>query len=121
VLVQIAAAQRLRVAGSIYRASSSLMRCDIAPLMAAAGTLASAATGILDDETYDWWEAAKGMRETGGGVLVVEEDAIARAYTLSKVHTGISTSTTGAAGLAGLLTTAARKDSAAVVFTGRDL
>ncbi len=86
-----------------------------------AGTLASAATGILDDETYDWWEPAKGMRETGGGVLVVDEDAIARAYTLSKVHTGISASTTGAAGLAGLLTAAVHNDSAAVVFTGRDL
>lgn len=86
-----------------------------------AGTLASAATGILDDETYDWWEATKGMRETGGDVLVVDEDAIARAYTLSKAHTNISTSATGAAGLAGLLTTAARNDSAAVVFTGRDV
>ena len=51
-----------------------------------AGTLASAATGILDDETYDWWEAAKGMRETGGGVLVVEEDAIARAPIHCRKH-----------------------------------
>jgi threonine synthase len=86
-----------------------------------AGTPASAATGILDDETYDWWEATKGMRETGGDVLVVDEDAIARAYTLSKAHTNISASATGAAGLAGLLTTTARSDSAAVVFTGRDV
>ena len=86
-----------------------------------AGTLASAATGILDDETYDWWEAAKGMRESGGDVLVVDEAAIERAYTLSKVHTGIGTSPTGAVGLAGLLTTAARNDSAAVVFSGSDL
>ena len=86
-----------------------------------AGTLASAATGILDDETYDWWEATKGMRETRGDVLVVDEDAIARAYTLSKAHTNISASATGAAGLAGLLTTTARNNSAAVVFTGRDV
>jgi threonine synthase len=86
-----------------------------------AGTLASAATGILDDETYDWWEAAHGMRETGGDVVVVDEPAIERAYTLAKLHTEIGPSTTGAAGLAGLLTGAARHDSAAVVFSGRDL
>jgi threonine synthase len=82
---------------------------------------ASAATGILDDETYDWWEASKGVRETGGDALVVDEDAIMRAYKLSKMHTGISASTTGTAGLAGLLMTAARGESAAVVFSGCDL
>ena len=84
-------------------------------------TPASAATGILDDETYDWWEAAKGVRETGGDALVVDEDAIMRAYKLSKMHTGISASTTGTAGLAGLLMTAARGESMAVVFSGGDL
>jgi threonine synthase len=86
-----------------------------------AGTPASAATGILDDETYDWWEAAKGVRETGGDALVVDENAIMRAYKLSKIHTGISVSTTGTAGLAGLIKTVARSESAAVVFSGSDL
>ena len=86
-----------------------------------ASTPAGAATGILDDETYDWWEAAKGARETGGDALIVDEDAIMRAYDLSKTHTGIRVSTTGTAGLAGLFATAAGGKSAAVVFSGRDL
>ncbi len=84
-----------------------------------ASTPASAASGILDDETYDWWEAAKGVRETGGDVLVVDEAAIARAYELAKTCTAIRASTTGTAGLAGLL--AAPSQSAAVVFSGSDL
>lgn len=82
-------------------------------------TPASAATGILDDETYDWWEAAKGMRETGGDALVVDEAAVARAYELAKTRTAIRASTTGTAGLAGLLT--APSQSAAVVFSGSDV
>jgi threonine synthase len=82
-------------------------------------TPASAASGILDDETYDWWEAAKGVRETGGDALVVDEAAIARAYELAKTCTAIRASTTGTAGLAGLL--AAPSQSAAVVFSGSDL
>ena len=40
---------------------------------------ASLAHGILDDETYDWWEVAKAMRETGGASVVATEDAVARA------------------------------------------
>ena len=52
-------------------------------------TPASAASGILDDETYDWWEAAKGVRETGGDSLVVDEATIARAYELVKTRTAI--------------------------------
>lgn len=82
-------------------------------------TPASAASGILDDETYDWWEAAKGVRETGGDALVVDEAAIARAYELAKTCTAIRASTTGTAGLAGLL--AAPSQSAVVIFSGSDL
>ena len=82
-------------------------------------TPSSVAHGILDDETYDWWEVAKGMRATGGSPLVVDEAAIARAYELAKTHTAIRASTTGTAGLAGLL--AAPSQSAAVVFSGSDL
>jgi len=84
-----------------------------------ASTPASAASGILDDETYDWWEAAKGVRETDGDALVVDEAAIARAYELAKTCTTIRASSTGTAGLAGLL--AAPSLSAAVVFSGSDL
>jgi threonine synthase len=81
----------------------------------------SAASGILDDETYDWWEAAKGVRETGGDAVVVNEAEIARAHELSKIHTPIRASATGTAGLAGLLTKTVRGESAAVVFSGVDL
>lgn len=84
-----------------------------------ASTPASAASGILDDETYDWWEAAKGLRDTGGDALVVDEATIARAYDLAKTCTVIRASTTGTAGLAGLL--AAPNQSAAAIFTGSDL
>jgi threonine synthase len=84
-----------------------------------ASTPASVASGILDDETYDWWEAAKGVRETGGDALVVDEAVIARAYELAKTRTAIRASTTGTAGLAGLLS--APSQSAAIVFSGSDL
>jgi threonine synthase len=83
-------------------------------------TPASAASGILDDETYDWWEAAKGVLETDGDAVVVDEAAIARAYKLGKIHTAIRASATGTAGLAGLITMAAVGETAAVVFSGSD-
>jgi threonine dehydratase len=59
------------------------------------------------------------MRETGGDVIVVHEAAIARAYEFAKTDTAISASTTGTAGLAGLL--AEPSQSAAVVFSGSNL
>ena len=95
------------------------VRCRSRFMWPWASTPASAASGILDDETYDWWEAAKGVRETGGDALVVDEAAIARAYELAKTRTAIRASTTGTAGLAGLL--AAPSQSAAIVFSGSDL
>jgi threonine synthase len=67
---------------------------------------ASLAHGILDDETYDWWAVAEGMRATGGGPVVVDEEVLARARDLARLHTGIAVSATGAAGLAGVLATA---------------
>lgn len=82
-------------------------------------TPASAASGILDDETYDWWEAAKGVRETGGDALVVGEAEIARAYELAKSGTAIRASITGTAGLAGLL--AGPSQTAAIIFSGSDM
>jgi len=63
---------------------------------------ASAASGILDDETYDWvgvWEA---MRRSGGGPVVVSEDTVAAADALTR-RSGIDADPTGSAGLAGLL------------------
>ena len=64
---------------------------------------ASLAHGIIDDETYDWWEVVRAMRETGGDAIVADEAAIARALSLARAHTPIPVSATGAAGLAGAL------------------
>jgi threonine synthase len=82
-------------------------------------TPASLAHGILDDETYDWWAIAEGMRATGGGPVVVGEDLVVRAHALARAHTAIAASATGTAGLAGVL--AGRPaGGAAVVFSGVD-
>ncbi len=79
---------------------------------------ASLAHGILDDETYDWWEVVKAMRETGGEAIVADEAAIARALSLARAHTAIPVSATGAAGLAGALASPRAGRSAAAVFSG---
>ncbi len=78
----------------------------------------SLAHGILDDETYDWWEVAKAMRETDGAPVVADEDAVGRAHGLAHAHAGILVSATGAAGLAGALSAARPDESLAVVFSG---
>lgn len=77
----------------------------------------SEAEGILDDETYDWWEIARGLRATGGTTVVAPEQDVVHAHALAREHTAIPASATGTAGLAGLLAEggAAR---AAVVFSG---
>jgi threonine dehydratase len=82
----------------------------------------SAATGILDDETYDWLGIVAGMASSGGSPIVVDEAQVARANQLAAAHTSIDADETGTAGLAGLLaaTPSARTDERiAVVFTGR--
>ena len=82
-------------------------------------TPVSLAHGILDDETYDWWEAAQAMRETDGGVVVAGEAALERAHALARAHTGIQASVTGTAGLAGVTAIAGRSDETlAAVFSG---
>jgi len=81
---------------------------------------ASLAHGILDDETYDWWEVVKAMRETGGEAIVADEAAIAWALSLARAHTAIAVSATGAAGLAGALASPGAGRSAAAVFSGID-
>ena len=78
----------------------------------------SLADGILDDETYDWWAVAEGMRTSGGQPVVVTEAAIERAYRLARRHTGIPVSPTGTAGLAGAMTASGQNESVAVVFSG---
>jgi threonine synthase len=80
----------------------------------------SAATGILDDEVYDWWAVVAGMLRTGGRPVVVPETTIIEATELARAATGIPVDPTGAAGLAGLLAQGAVPGERVVVlFTGR--
>ncbi|HEU4888086.1 MAG TPA: pyridoxal-phosphate dependent enzyme [Thermoanaerobaculia bacterium] len=73
----------------------------------------SIATGILDDETYDWVEVIRGMQRSGGHPVTVSEDRLREA-----METG-DLSATGAAGLAGLMELKlGAEENAAVIFTG---
>jgi threonine synthase len=80
----------------------------------------SLAHGILDDETYDWFEVVKSMRETGGETVVADEAAVARALDLVRAHTDIPATATGAAGLAGALAKPGVHGAAAAVLSGID-
>jgi threonine synthase len=64
---------------------------------------ASVASGILDDETYDWLAIVGGLVETGGSVAVVDEAILMEANDLGRRTTGIDVDHTGTAGLAALL------------------
>ncbi len=64
---------------------------------------ASAATGILDDETYDWPGARDAMRLSGGSAVTVSEDDVDDAQLLAHEHTTIDADHTGTAGLAGVI------------------
>ena len=84
---------------------------------------ASMASGILDDETYDWRAVVEGMLLTGGRPLVVAEDTLAEAHRLAVARTGIPVDPTGSSGLAGLLDMRRSgeigdHDRVAVLFTG---
>jgi threonine synthase len=63
----------------------------------------SLAGGILDDETYDWLAVASGMLSTGGFPVVVAEHRLREAQDLAERETTIPSSSTGTAGLAGLV------------------
>lgn len=80
----------------------------------------SAATGILDDITYDWLPLARQTLRSGGEPVVASESAILEAGALARAHTDFDVSFTGTAGLAGLL--AARPESGhhVVLFSGVD-
>jgi len=81
-------------------------------------TPASLAHGILDDETYDWWAVAAGMRKSGGGTIVVGEDHVAAAHAAAHAHTRIRASATGTAGLAGVIAAPTAGTRIAVIFSG---
>lgn len=78
----------------------------------------SAATGILDDVTYDWLPLLRRTRATGGEPLVVPEATIVEAHRLAREHTAIPVSATGTAGFAGLLHHRPASGHVAVAFTG---
>jgi threonine synthase len=82
----------------------------------------SIATGILDDETYDWRAVVRGMLATGGRPVVVSEERLAEAHQLARTA-GFRVDPTGTAGLAGLLDLLAdgivgADHHVAVLFTG---
>jgi len=83
---------------------------------------ASAATGILDDETYDWLGVVRAMAGSGGSPVVAPEGRILEANELARATTGIDVDHTGTAGLAGLLTVrdeVGDDERVVVLFTGR--
>lgn len=84
----------------------------------------SVASGILDDETYDWLAVCRGMVETGGFPLVVDEATLHRAHDLARSTTGRAADATGVAGLAGLIELQRHVgldgETLAVLFTGRE-
>jgi threonine synthase len=82
----------------------------------------SIATGILDDETYDWRAVVAAMLRTGGQPVVVTEERLAEANRLA-AEGGSRADPTGTAGLAGLLDLRAAgvvgpDDRVAILFTG---
>jgi len=89
------------------------------------GELRSAATGILDDETYDWAAVIEAMLTTGGRPVVVSEGLLEEANALGRESTGIAVDPTGSSGLAGLLElrhdgVIGGDERVAVLFTGID-
>jgi threonine synthase len=83
----------------------------------------SMATGILDDETYDWLAVVRGMLETGGYPVVVDEETLGRANELGRVAARVDADATGTAGLAGLMEVLQHAEvgpgeRVAVMFTG---
>ena len=83
----------------------------------------SVATGILDDEAYDWAAVLDALERTGGTAITVTEDELRDANERARAVTGIDASTTGTAGLAGLealrrVGAISHDDTAAVLFTG---
>jgi threonine synthase len=84
----------------------------------------SIATGILDDETYDWLAVVGGMLRSGGQPVVVSEERLAEAHSLGTAA-GFCVDATGSSGLAGLLDlreagVVRPEERVAVLFTGTE-
>jgi threonine synthase len=83
----------------------------------------SLATGILDDETYDWVGLVEGLAWTKGESVVVSEADVALANALALANTECPVDHTGTAGLAGLVALRPLLDSTdrvGVIFSGFD-
>ncbi len=87
----------------------------------------SAATGILDDITYDWVPLVHDMLtgDPRGGPIVAAEADVVAAHLAARAHTTVPADPTGTAGLAGLLATRrdgciASDETVVVLFTGVD-
>lgn len=81
----------------------------------------SRATGILDDETYDWLGVVGALERSAGSAVVVSEQQIEQANAMARDTTGIDVDHTGSAGLAGLLALrrqVADDERVVVLFTG---
>ncbi len=80
----------------------------------------SLATGILDDETYDWLQIVRAMAESGGAPIVAPEERLARSHDMARGTTSIAGDPTGTAGLAGLIASSAPTERHAILITGAE-
>ncbi len=83
----------------------------------------TAATGILDDLTYDWLGVIEPTVRSGGWPVVVDERAVVEGHRVGRDVLGLDVSATGTAGMAGLLdrevaTSIAADESILVFATG---
>jgi len=82
----------------------------------------SIATGILDDETYDWLGVVDAMAQSHGSPVVATEADVVAALELARRATTIPVDATGAAGLAGVRALRPHLvdgERVVVLFTGR--
>jgi len=83
---------------------------------------ASAATGILDDETYDWLGVVEAVAKSGGRAVTASEEDVLAANDLAARVTAIPVDHTGSAGLAGVRALRPHigdSECVIVLFTGR--
>jgi threonine synthase len=83
---------------------------------------ASIATGILDDETYDWLGVIDAMARSNGSPVIAAEADVVGAFDLAREATTIPVAATGAAGLAGVRALRPHLldgERVIVLFTGR--
>jgi len=81
----------------------------------------SAASGLLDDITYDWIPLSQATLASGGHPIVVSEETLIETHRVATSVTGLNVSYTGVAGLAGLVEAPPEHDAVVgVLFTGID-